>query len=138
MDRPNGIYHTQPCGMSVPNGTPVTYRFSSPQYVESLHIVFDSDLDRTTLPGDDIERGRGTCSNVLLTSPDTHLPLTLCKDYRVEIGRADGSTRTLSVTKNRKRFLHLTLKEEVLSFTLISESNWGDTQNTTVFSFDFR
>ena len=138
MDRPNGIYHTQVCGMNIPNGTPVTYRFSSPQYVDSLHIVFDSDLNRTTLPGDPCEQSHGMRSNVMLTSPDTHLPLTLCKEYRVEIGKADGSTQTLSVTKNRKRFLHLPLKEEILSLTLVPGSNWGGTQKTPVFSFDFR
>ena len=56
QDRPNIHYGTAACGLSLPNGKGVEYRFDVPAAVESVHLTFDSDLDRTTLPGDGCER----------------------------------------------------------------------------------
>lgn len=40
------------CDVSVKNGTAIEYKFKQPEFITSLHLTFDSDLHRETLPGD--------------------------------------------------------------------------------------
>ncbi|MBQ2325670.1 MAG: FAD-dependent oxidoreductase, partial [Clostridia bacterium] len=51
-DRPNRIYGTSEKGIDVKNGEAIEYSFDKPERINSVHIVFDSDLDRKTVPGD--------------------------------------------------------------------------------------
>ena len=138
LDRPQKIYPGVECGCAVQNGEALAYQFKSPQSVKSVHITFDSDLNRETLPGDSCERYHLTRCNVLLDSPQFYVPKTLCKHFKLELTDADGDTNTIEETCNLKRSYHIPVKKELSSIRLIPIENWGDTENTTVFSFDFR
>ena len=136
-DRPNRVYDTETCGVEVENGSVITYKFDSPQMIKSVHIVFDSDLDRETLPGHWVEAQRNMRANILLDSPQMHMPKTLCKEFYVEIESLDGVERVLQIENNRKRAYHLEINKKVLRLCLVPISNWGEKDNTKVFSFDF-
>ena len=139
QDRPNIHYGTTVCGLPLPNGKSVEYRFPAPARVESIHLTFDSDLDRVTLPGDVCERTHSTRANVLLDSPMFHLPLTLAKAFRLEADTATGTEILLNVTENATRSYHVDFnRDDVTALRLIPLENYGGTNETRVFSFDFR
>ena len=139
QDRPNIHYGTTSCGLSLPNGKGVEYRFDAPTAVESVHLTFDSDLDRTTLPGDKCEQDHSTRANVRLDSPQFYLPLTLCKAFRLEAETADGFEVLLNVEQNALRTYHVEVgRADITALRLIPLENYGGTGETRVFSFDFR
>ena len=139
QDRPNIHYGTTACGLSLPNGEGVEYRFDTPTAVESVHLTFDSDLNRTTLPGDKCEQDHSTRANVRLDSPQFYLPLTLCKTFRLEADTHGGVEVLLDVDHNALRAYHVEIdRADITALRLIPLENYGGTGETRVFSFDFR
>ena len=139
QDRPNIHYGTATCGLSLPNGKGVEYRFDTPTAVESVHLTFDSDLNRATLPGDRCEQEHSTRANVRLDSPQFHLPLTLCKAFRLELDTPGGVTVLLDVAHNVLRTYHVEVgRDDITAIRLIPLENYGGAEETRVFSFDFR
>ena len=138
-DRPNIHYGTTTCGLDLPNGRAAEYRFPAPAAVESVHLTFDSDLNRTSLPGDWCEREHSTRANIRLDSPQFHLPPTLCKSFRLEMDIADGAVTLLDITDNASRAYHIPVGHaDVTALRLIPLENYGGAPATRVFSFDFR
>ncbi len=135
-DRANSIYGTSDKGLSVKNGEALEYRFGKSEKINSVHIVFDSDLDRKTVPGDRVEKYHSMRANVLLDSPVMHLPTTLCKSFRIECERS-GEVKTFEFDKNLKRSYHINLGESYDVIRLVPLSNWGESEETKVVSFDF-
>ena len=137
VDRVNKIYENTSCGKSVKNGEAIEYRLEKPEKIGGVHIVFDSDLNRETLPGDWCERYHSMRANVLLDSPVMHLPKTLCKSFSLEI-ESDGEWRSvLDIDNNRKRSYHLPIDGAVSGIRLRVRSNWGESDSTNILSFDF-
>lgn len=138
-DRANRVYGTTSCGFEVTNGNTVEYRLTNYQKIDSVHIVFDSDLDRNTLPGHWCERTHVTRANVLLDSPQMKMPATLCKAFELTATTTDGEIMLLSNYNNIKRAYHLELGDDIkisqLKLKIIS--NWGDSNKTNLISFDF-
>ena len=138
-DRPNiAVYGTNGCGVCITNGMTLEYRFAQPVRATSCHVTFDSDLNRTTLPGGSCERGHSMRSNVYLDSPQFHLPKTLCKEFCLEIRYEDGTEETVCEKNNRSRYLIQSLRKPFTTLRLTVLSNWGETDRTNVFSFDFK
>ena len=138
QDRPNRIYGNESCGLTCRNGESVEYRLEKPTEITSVHIVFDSDLDRKTLPGDKCEREHVTRANVLLDSPQMHPPKTLCKAFRLSAVTEAGEQTLLQVECNRQRAYHVKVTETVTALRLTMLENWGETDTTNLFSFDFQ
>ena len=137
-DRPNIHYASVECGTLLPNGEIAEYRFPDPIRVEAVHLTFDSDLNRATLPGDPCERTHSTRANVRLDSPVFYLPLTLIKAFRLEVDTAEGTELLLDVTENVLRSYHVPVKRDgVTALRLIPLENYGKTSETRVLSFDF-
>ncbi len=138
-DRANRIYGTDQRGFAVSNGECVEYRLANAQKITSVHIVFDSDLNRETLPGDACERAHATRANVLLKSPQMHVPKTLCKAFTLTAQTPNGTLSLCSVSDNLKRSYHIALpsQTEVSSLKLNIIANWGGSEKTNLVSFDF-
>ncbi len=137
-DRPHPSFGTDTCGLSYPNGQALTYRFAAPQTIDSIHVTFNSDLNRDTLPGGQVERQRSMRANVRLDAPLMHMPKTLCRAFRLEANTPDGAVRLLDITDNARRAYHIPLeRNDILALRLIPLENWGGTEETDVFSFDF-
>ena len=124
--------------MEIENGSRISYKFRNLQTIDSVHIVFDSDLERETLPGHWTYGKRDMRANVILDSPQMYVPKTLCKEFYVEVETEDGVEQVLKIVTNRKRTHHLILKRTVKRITLVPVANWGDSDYTKVISFDFR
>lgn len=77
------------------NGDTIEYRFGGPADIREIRIVFDSDLDRKTLPGDAIERKHMMRCNLLPDSPVMRMPETLCRSFELGIVYEDGSAEQL-------------------------------------------
>lgn len=117
-------------------GEDISYRFPK-STVSSVHIVFDSDLDRKTLPGTLCERIHSTRCNQRLDSPVMPMPSTLCRSFRLT-GTCNGQTQTLlEVNDNRKRAYHLELNQPFEKLTLTPLTSWGENDHIRVISFDF-
>ncbi|MBQ7119480.1 MAG: FAD-dependent oxidoreductase [Oscillospiraceae bacterium] len=117
-------------------GEAVTYSFDA-RNVSEIHIVFDSDINRKTLPGGRVESKHITRANVRLDVPIMHMPKTLCRDFKV-IGELDGvKTEILSVSDNKKRAYHIKTDKKFDKLSLIPESTWGESETVYVISFDF-
>ncbi len=114
----------------------IAYSFEKTR-VDKVHIVFDSDLNRKTLPGSLCERTRSTRANVRLNSPQTHMPKTLCKAFKL-IGELGGeTTELLCVNNNRKRAYHVPIEQDLDRLTLVLCESWGEQESIPVISFDF-
>ena len=137
-DRPNRIYGNEVCGFEAENGQTLEYRFERLEQVGGIHMVFDSDLNRDSLPGDFCERGHVTRANVLLESPQMHPPKPLCKAFRLTVLTESGEEELLSVSLNRLRSYHIPLSKPVSAIRLTVLENWGDTPKTNLVSFDFQ
>lgn len=136
-DRPHRLYKSEKCGITAINHEPIEYRFDKKERADSVHIVFDSDLNRDTLDGDLCERTHATRANVLLTSPTLHMPKTLARSFVLEIEENGVKTEILRVCENRKRAYHIPVNKEISALRLIIGDNWGGTDKTNIFSFDF-
>ena len=137
-DRPNRIYQTDECGITVKNGSSLEYKFGSFETVSCVHITFDSDLCRTTLPGGYCERTHSMRSNTLLDSPQFYVPKTLCKEFVLEAETENGAEIICKSETNLNRAYNIPVNKKVRSIRLTPLSNWGGNEETNVFSFDFK
>jgi hypothetical protein len=137
QDRASRIYGTETHSVRIPNGQTVEYRLEKDTSVHSVHLVFDSDLNRDTLPGDFCERGHVTRANVLLNSPQMHLPKTLCKAFRLTAVVNGQEQELLSVDCNIKRAYHLAVQAPITALRLTMTENWSGSAETELVSFDF-
>ena len=136
MDREHPIYQNAGAVYSCKPGETITYSFPATQ-VDSVHLVFDSDLNRTTLPGSTVERTRCMRSNQRFDQPHTELPPALCKAF-VVTGYLDGEAQfTAYVENNRKRSYHFKTDQPFDKLELTVVSSWGGGK-IPVISFDFQ
>lgn len=135
-DRENRIYGEEKQSITIKKNSILEYKFSAPENVESVHIVFDSDLNRDSLPGDKWERTHSTRANVLLSSPQMHMPKTLCKEFYVEVESKDGTEKILCVKNNKKRSYHIHLDKSISALRLCVQSSWGESEDINIYSFD--
>ncbi|MBQ8578385.1 MAG: FAD-dependent oxidoreductase [Clostridia bacterium] len=118
-------------------GDVIEYRFDFPRTVNEIRIVFDSDLDRVTLPGDSCEKQHAMRCNLLPDSPVMHLPTTLCKAYRAEAVLADGSVRVLADEDNNlRRLVKIPGCGDVTAIRLTGLSAHEGGEEIRLFSFE--
>ncbi len=137
-DRVHKIYGKNECGVEISNGDAVEYNFNEKTEVKSIHIVFDSDLNRETLPGSFCERYHSMRCSVTKDSPYMTMPKTLCKSFVLEAVINGENKILLEKNENIKRFYHINLNETVEKIRLIPKSNWGNGDKTRILSFDFK
>lgn len=136
-DRAHRVYGTEgEAAYTAPCNEEITYRFPAAR-VLSVHLVFDSDLDRETLSGSHCERTHGTRTVHRKDSPRYRLPSTLCRAFTL-YGEYGGERRALlEVTDNRKRCYHLPVDAELTGLTLVPHATWGEGDSVPIVSFDF-
>jgi hypothetical protein len=116
---------------------PIEYVFDKPEIIESVHITFDSDLNRETLNVDRCEKEHMTRANVMLDSPVMHMPTTLAKAFTLNVTLDNGKVLTFEHQNNRKRYFHASISDKVKKISLIVTETWGD-DNVRLLSFDYR
>ena len=139
QDRAHRIYGTddKSCAYHACAGEEIVYSFDKTD-IESVHIVFCSDLNRETLTGSKCERTHTTRANRRIDSPQMYMPKTLCRSFTL-FGESDGKReQILRIYDNRKRCHHVSVNKKFDKLILIPESSWGEDKNIDVISFDFR
>ena len=117
-------------------GEEIRYSFE-PTEVKSAHIVFDSDINRVTLPGSRCEQEHSMRANQRLDSPQMHMPTTLCREFAL-YGEKDGErTEILRVTDNRRRAYHIEINGLLDALVLVPLDKWGENGGIPIVSFDF-
>lgn len=120
-------------------GDVVEYRFDAPVIAEEVRIIFDSDLDRVTLPGDHVERNHTMRANLLPTAPIMHLPKTLCKSYTVEAVCEDGSViRLAEETNNLRRLVIIPVGTSVSTIRFVGQDVHDGGGEIRLFSFEVK
>ena len=136
IDRAHPIYGDAGNAQLCAPGSAITYRFPAGA-VESVHLVFDSDLNRKTLPGSWVEQARCMRANQRLDHPQTALPNTLCKAFTLTGYLKGEEVFSLQVEENRKRAHHIKTGQTFDALVLTLKESWGD-ENIPVISFDFK
>lgn len=111
------------------------YTFQEPKYVEKIRVVFDSDLNRETLPEREWRLNRNMFHNTLLGRKASYVPKTIIKNFRVILLLADGNEKIISVTENYQRLVNISCGETVKSVKLIFDETHGSDE-CRVFAID--
>ena len=137
-DRPHRIYGTDRDAATcfVPAGSEIGYSFPETR-VMRVHLTFDSDLERETLPGSDCERKHSTRANVALDAPVMHVPDTLCRAFRLEGERAGERRTILETAENCRRAWDIPVDACFDRLILTPLSTWGGGESVPLISFDF-
>ena len=107
-------------------GDVLEYRFGEATDISRIRLVFDSDLNRSyhNMP----------CSYPLVQTK-FKLPKTLIKRYRIEGEMEDGTTLSITVEDNRRRFAVHNVNWHVRSLRLIPLEAYG-TDQLRIFDFE--
>jgi len=136
VDRPIGEADN---GCYVDLGEAVEIDFGAEKPVSCVRIVWDSDLCRQTLPE---IRGRIWDRNMIHNrpwhTPDSYVPKTMTKAYRVEGVQADGAVVVLyEATNNYHRLNKLPVEGCFKAVRLVPLATWGN-EKSHIFAFDVR
>ncbi len=133
LDRPIG---DQDNGATVGKGEAVTYVFEAPCEISHIRIVFDSDLNRSTLPPCEAKRRRNMLHNRPLNWPDGYVPKTMVRAFRLE-GILPGGAAELLIeeTNNYQRLRKFDVSGNYAAVRLIPTETWG-ADACHIFSFD--
>ncbi|MDW7658164.1 MAG: FAD-dependent oxidoreductase [Bacillota bacterium] len=134
FDRPIG---TSDNGWTGHPGDPVTYWLANPAIVKKARFIFDSDLNRLTLP-EDPRHNRPQRSNHFLDDKPMHVPATLIRNFRIDVSTEEGKWQTFqTVTGNHQRLVSIDLSPagHVTAVRFIPQATWGSPA-CHVFSFD--
>lgn len=133
IDRPT---ETGENGAAVKKGEAITYQFAEPKPVSRVRIVFDSDLNRATLPEQEVFRHRNMMHNRPLHWEDAYVPKTMVRAFRVEGIEADGTVRVLAEeTNNYQRLRRYAAEGTYAAVRLIPLETWGD-ESCRLFAFE--
>ena len=122
------------------SGDVIEYSFENPASISEIRLIFDSDLDRKTLPGGECERKHMTRCNLFPDSPVMHLPTTLCMVFTVSVVCADGTETLLAdVTDNARRMVKIKCGESNVTAVrlVMNEANCGG-EEMRIFSLDLK
>lgn len=136
VDRPVGESDN---GCTLLLGEEAEYDFGCEKEVSLARIVWDSDLNRETMPS---INGKLWPKNMLhnrsFHSPDFYVPKTMTKSFRIEGKKADGTVVTLyENTNNYQRLNKIPLNGAYQSIRLIPTETWGS-EKAHVFAFEVR
>ena len=134
IDRPVGDADN---GFTCRPGDTIEYRFKTPAELHGARIVWDSELNRESMPR---IAGRLFTHNMMcnkpLGMPEFHVPRALTRSYRIIGVREDGTPETLFATDaNHQRLNRIPLSGVWAAVQLVPETTWGAEQ-CHLFSFE--
>ena len=131
IDRPTDQEGDNGCFVEL--GESVSYELLKPEHIESIRIVFDSDLDRKTLKGG-IQTicDCPTICNRPLDMESYTFPSTMVREFEVY---ADDEL-VCKVENNHQRLVRVAIGKECKKITLRPIATYGD-ETAHIFSFDF-
>ncbi len=132
FDRPIGDQEN--CWAGQPGAT-LTYTFDQPVTIRNIRLVFDSDLNRETLP-EDQAHNRPMQASTFLKDKAMVVPQTLVRDYRMDYLDESGAWVTLcQVTGQHQRLNRHTVAVDTQAIRLVPQATWG-AKTCRIFAFD--
>jgi len=133
LDRPIA---NQDNGWTGKPGTAVIVRFPAAEHVSRVRLIFDSDLNRTTLPEEVAGNNRPMRSSYPLGAKPTYVPRTMVRDFRLEALDEQGHWHILKeVIGNYQRRVVLPLGIRTQAIRLVPLATWG-APDCHIFSLD--
>nr|WP_300819645.1 FAD-dependent oxidoreductase [uncultured Acetatifactor sp.] len=118
-------------------GSRISYRFAVPGHISRIRLVFDSDLDRSTLPWPENRMNRNMFHNRRLCYVPSHMPATMLKRYRIAARCLDGGSRI--VVQEDHNYLRLRKYAvdiaDCIELTLEPLETWGS-EEVRIFAFE--
>ena len=118
------------------HGREISYVFDTPQKVAFAKLIFDSDLLRTTYDMHPSEKHHAMRCNQLDYSPLMHMPKTLVKNFELIVTTALGEEIVHRIASNKKRSVLIPIEGEIKKAVLKITDNWGETEESGVFTFE--
>lgn len=131
-DRPVG---GQDNGCRIALNEEVAYTFETPVSIECIRLVFDSDFDRKTLSQEESALHRSMLCNRPLNWPDSRVPATLTRAYRLIVTLPDGSQRVVEEAQNHRRLRFHEIHGDVVKAAFVATETWG-AEDCHLFSFE--
>ena len=120
-------------GCYIPLNTECEYTLKKPEYVKSVRIILDSDLNRKSIKGGmQILKHSPLISHRPLNMEPYKFPTTMTDSFEII---ADGKI-IHKITENRKRHIILPVDKSVSKIALRPTKTCGD-ETAHIFSFDF-
>lgn len=104
---------------------PLEIRFDEPRYLSGIRLVFDSDLNRETLPEAQIGIHHFMPTNRCWDFPRSCVPKTLVRSFAVCALTDDGWQSVAEVENNYQRLCRLQLDVRATRLRVIPRSTWG-------------
>ncbi|GHT66172.1 hypothetical protein FACS1894110_09410 [Spirochaetia bacterium] len=130
-DRPIGDADN---GLFLAPGQYAEYRFEKPVFTSRVRLIFDSDFNRETQPEGGIHK-RPMYATYYLDTRATHVPKTMTRDFKISLTLADGRSRTIEITDNHQRLVHVDIGAELIAVRFEPAATWGNAE-AHVFSFE--
>ena len=130
-DRPIGEESNAALGRP---GSFLRYILPAGKKAKGVRLVFDSDLDRKTLPEEEANLRRPMFHNLLLRREASYPPRTLVRDFDLVL-KTDGGERVLKVRGNHQRLVRVSLPEGAHEVTCRFLATNGS-EEVRVFAFD--
>lgn len=130
VDRPVG---TEDNGCYVNLGESVVYTLEKPTLVRQIRIIFDSDLNRESLPEN---FRRPMLANRPRDYSPSYVPTTMTKAYRIEIVDENGASMVFyKADNNYQRLNKIPVNKTVSQVKLTPLATWG-AEKSHIFAFD--
>ncbi len=113
------------------------YEWPQPVFVTTVRLVFDSDLNRRTLPAWERELDRPMSHNIRLGRPASHVPKTLVRSFTLTLIDENGHTQTLTVSDHHQRLYRLPVGKRLRKVRFTPHTTHGS-EKVHVFAFDVR
>ena len=111
------------------------YRLKIPELVGSIRLVFDSDLNRQTLPERERRLQRAMRHNIRLCWEKSHMPTTVVRDFDLILTLAGGREEIIPIRDNHQRMVRIPCGKELLAVRLVPLETWGSA-DCHIFAFD--
>lgn len=134
----NGIERETPDSENKWFGKPsecIEFRFDAPRSVHGIRLVFDSDLRRETIGGNEARRRMGMNSNLERGDTSTKFPDTMIKSFRVEVQEGTGWKTVAEVTENHQRLVVLAFEATTSAVRITPLETYG-CREMRIFAID--
>ncbi len=112
--------------LELKDGESIEYSFDNAERVDSIRLVFDSDLNR--------DYANMPC-NYPLKETKFKLPETLIKEYIIETDDGEGNVRKIHIKDNHQRFVLHKIERDVKTVKFIPVSTYG-AERFRIFDFE--
>lgn len=104
----------------------IEYKFSKPQKINKIRLVFDSNLNR---------KYQNMPCNHKLVEERFYLPETLIKEYSIILTDDSNNTKKIHINDNHQRLVWHNVDTSVKSVKLLPHKTWG-CETFNIFSFE--